>query len=223
MQLISKFNKVIKLLLCVIENFGKNAWVIPLKDKNVTIVNAFKKNNKKTKWNMGKGIEFYNRSMKSWLGKNDIEIYSIHNQAISVVAERFIRIFKNKICKHMTAVSKNVYIDKWNDTVNNYYRTYHRTIKIKPVDVKGNTYIDFCKEVHDKYPKFKVGDDVRISKNKKIFAKGYTPNWSEGVFVIKKVKNTVSWTYVISNLNDEKLLEHFMQKNCKKQINKNLG
>ena len=86
----------------------------------------------------------------------------------------------------MTSISKNVYIDKLDDIVNEYNNTYHRTIKIKPIDVKDNTYIDFGKEVNDKDPKFQVGDHVRISKYKNIFGKGHTPNWSEEVFVIKK-------------------------------------
>ena len=86
----------------------------------------------------------------------------------------------------MAAISKNVYIDKLDDIVNEYNNTYHRTIKIKPVDVKDNTYIDFEKNVNDKDPKFKIGDHVRISKYKNIFAKGYMPNWSEEVFIINK-------------------------------------
>ena len=76
----------------------------------------------------------------------------------------------------MTSISKNVYIDKSDDIVNEYNNTYHRTIKMKPIDVKDNIYIDIGKEVNDKDPKFKVGDHVRISKYKNIFAKGYTPN-----------------------------------------------
>ena len=91
----------------------------------------------------------------------------------------------------MIAISRNVYIDKLDDIVNEYNNTYHRTIKMKPVDVKDNKYIDFKKEVNDKDRKFKVDDYVRISKYKNIFAKGYTPNWFEEIFVIKKVKNTV--------------------------------
>ena len=91
----------------------------------------------------------------------------------------------------MTSISKNAYIDKLDDIVNQYNNTYHRTIRMKLVYIKDNTYIDSNKEVNDKDPKFKVGDHVRISKYKNIFAKGYTPNWSEEVFVIKKVKNTV--------------------------------
>ena len=93
---------------------------------------------------------------KKWLKDNDIEIHSIHNERKSVVAERFIRTLKTKIYKYMTSISKNVYIDKLDDIVNEYNNTYHRTIKMKPVDVKDNTYIDFKKEVNDKNPKFKV-------------------------------------------------------------------
>ena len=115
-------------------------------------------------------------------------MYLIHNEQKSVIAERFIITLKTKIYKYMTSISKNVYIDKLDDIVDEYNNTYHRTIKMKPVDVKDNTYIDFKKEVNDKDPKFKVGDRVRISKYKNIFAKGYTPNWSEEAFVIKEVK-----------------------------------
>ena len=96
-----------------------------------------------------------------------------------------------------------MYIDKLDDIVNKYNNTYLRTIKMKPVDVKSSTYIDSSKEVNDKDPKCKISDIVRISKYKNIFAKDYAPNWSEEVFVIKKVKNTVPWTYVISDLKDE--------------------
>ena len=133
--------------------------------------------------------------MKSWLEKNDTEMHSTHNERKSAVAERFIRTLKNKIYKHITAVSKNVYIDKLNDIVNEYYNTYHRATKMKSVDVKDNTNIDFNKEVHDKDPKFKVGDRVRISRYKNIVAKGYTPNCSEEVFVIKEGENTVFGVY----------------------------
>ena len=94
-----------------------------------------------------------------------------------------------------------MYTDKLYDIVNEYNNTYHTTIKMKPIDVKVNTYINTNKETNDKDPKFKVGDCVRISKYKNIFGKGYTPNCSEEVFLIKKVKNTVPWTYVINDLN----------------------
>ena len=109
-----------------------------------------------------------------------------------------------------------MYIDKLDDIVNEHNNTYHRTIKMKPVDVKDNTYIDFKKEVNDKDPKFKVGDHVRISKYKNIFAKGYTPNWSEEVFVVSKIKNTVPWTYVINDLNGGEIIATFYEKELQK-------
>ena len=86
----------------------------------------------------------------------------------------------------MISVSKKVYIGKLYDVLKKYNNTYHRIIKMKPVDIKSSTYIDSNKEINDKDPKYKIGDIARISKYKNIFAKGYTPNWSEEVFVIKK-------------------------------------
>ena len=154
--------------------------------------------------------------MKSCLEKNDIEMYSAHNEGKSVVAERFIWTIKNKIDKYMTSISKNVYIDKLDDIVHKYNNKKHGTIKMKPIDVKDNTYIDFGKEVNDNDPKFKVSDRVRISKCKTIFAKGYSSNWSEEVFVIKKIKNTVPWTYVINNLNGEEITGTFCEKELQK-------
>ena len=143
-------------------------------------------------------------------------MYSLHNEAKSVVAERFIRILKTKIYKYMTSVSENVYIDKVDNIVGDYNNTYHRTIKMKPVDVKDSTYIDFKKEVNDKDPKFKVGDHVRISKYKNIFVKRYTSNCSEEVFVISKIKNTIPWTCVINDLNGEQITGAIYEKELQK-------
>ena len=140
----------------------------------------------------------------------------IQNEGKSVVAERFIRTLKTKIYKKMTSVSKNVSIDKLDDLVGEYNNTYHRTIRMKPVDVKNNTYIDFKKEVNDKDPKFKVGDYIKISEKKNISAKLYTPNWSEEIFVDSKIKNTVSWTYVINGLNGEEIIGTFYEKELQK-------
>ena len=119
-----------------------------LKDKkSITITNAFQRfvkvsNRKPRKILVEKGIKFYNRSMKSWLEKIDIGMYSAYNEPKSVVAERFIRTLNNKIYKHMTSISKNVCNDKLDHTVIEYNNTYHSTIKMKPVDVKPSTYID---------------------------------------------------------------------------------
>ena len=143
-------------------------------------------------------------------------MYSIHNEGISVVVERFMKTLKAKIYKYMTAILKNVYIDKLDRIVNKYNNTYHRTIKMKPIDVKDNTYIDFEKEINDEDPKFKIGDHIRISKYKNIFAKAYMPNWSEEICVIKKVKNTVPWTYVINDLNGKEIIGTFYGKELQK-------
>ena len=123
-----------------------------------------------------------NSSFEKWLKDNDIEMHSTHNEGKSVLAERFIRTLKNKIYEHMTAVTENVYIDKLDDIMGEYNNTYHRTIEMKPIEVKDNTYIDSINKVNDKDPKFKVGDHIRISKYKNIFAKGCTQNWSEEDF-----------------------------------------
>ena len=114
-------------------------------------------------------------------------MYSKHNEGKSVVAGRFIRILKNRVYKYVTSVSKNVYIDKLDEIVNKYNCTCNSTTKTKPVDVNSSTYFDFSVENNDKDSKFKVGGHIKTSKNKNSFPKGYTPNWAEEVFVIKKV------------------------------------
>ena len=139
-------------------------------------------------------------------------MYSTHNEGKSVVAERFIRTLKNK----------NVYIDKLDDIVNEYNNTYHKTIKMKSTDVKDNSYINIGKRVNDKDPKFiiiinpKVGDHIGRSKYKNIFAKGYTPNSFEEIFVIKEIKITIPWTYVINDLNGEEVIGTFYEKELQK-------
>ena len=145
------------------------------------------------------------------------ERYSTHNEGKSVLAERFIKTLNDRIYKYMTSITKNVYIDKLDDIVNKYNNTYHSTIKMKPVDVKSNTYIDSNKEINDKDPKFKIGNIVRISKYKNVFAKGYVPNWPGEVFVIKKIKNTVPWTLMLLMiLREKKLLKPFKKHKSKK-------
>ena len=137
--------------------FSKYAWVIPTKGKKgitITFQKILKKSNRKPKtiW-VDEGSEFYNSSLIKWLKDNHAEMYSIHNEGKSLVAERFIRTLKNKIFKHMTTSSKNVYFDVLDDIVNKYNNTAHRTIKVKPIDVKYNTNVDSNKEVNDKDPK----------------------------------------------------------------------
>ena len=228
MQLISTFNKGFRYLLCVIDIFSKYAWVVPLKDKkSLSIVNAFQKiltesTRKPHKIWVAKGSEFYNFHFKRYLKNNSIEMYSTHNEGKSVNAERSIRTIKNKIYKYMTVISKNVYIDKLDDIVHKYNKTYRRSIKMRPIDVKDNTYIDFGKEVNDKDFKFKVGDHVRISKYKSIFAKAIPEIGLRKSLSLKKLKMQLRGLMLLMILMVKKILKHSMKTSCKGQTKKNL-
>ena len=111
-----------------------------------------------------------------------------------VVTERLTKTLKNKIFKHMAAVSKSVYFDVLDDIIDNYNNTFRRIIGMKSIDVKCGSYAEYSVDSNEKDPKFKVRDHIRILKYKNIFAKGCNPNWSEEAFVIRKIKNTVPWT-----------------------------
>ena len=139
-------------------------------------------------------------------------MYSTYNGGKVIAAERFIRILRNRIYKYLTLISTDVYIDKLDGIVNKYNNTYHKTFKMKLVDLKSNTCINSSKKINDKDPKFKIGNIVRISKYKSVFTKGYVPNWSEEAFVITKVKNTVPSKYFISDLNGEEIARTFYKK-----------
>ena len=134
------------------------------------------------------GGEFYNNLFKRFLEINNVEMYSTYNEGKSVVVERFVRTLKNNIFKHMTVVSKNIYFDMLDDIVNKYNNTVHRTIKMEPFDVTSDSYAEYNEDSNVTMPKFKVGNHVRISKYKNIFAKGYTKNWLEEVFLFAKLR-----------------------------------
>ena len=175
MKLISKYNKGIRHLLCAIDLFSKYSFVVPLKDKRgTTIVNAFQSilNNSKRKPNkiwVDQGSEFHKIDFKKWLKDNNIEMYSTYNEGKSVVAERSIKTLKNKIHKHMTAISENVYFDVLDDIVDKYNNTYHKTIKMKPIDVGDDSFAEYNNESNEKGPEFKIGDHVRIINTKMFF------------------------------------------------------
>ena len=139
-------------------------------------------------------------------------MYSTYNEGKSVVAERFIRTLKNK---HMTASGENVYYNVLDDVVNKYDNTKHSTVKMKPIDVGDNKRVNID-EHNEKDSRFKVGNRVRISKFKNIFAKGYTPNWSKEIFIVDKINDTVPYTYNIKDLNDEKNIGSFYNKELQK-------
>ena len=218
MQLISKYNKGIRYLLCVIDLFSRYAWVIALKNKKgESIVEGFENilddsNRKPNKVWVDHGSEFYNNKFKKFLKENDIEMYSTFNEGKSVVAERFIKTLKNKIYKHMITIGENVYFNDLDNIVKKYNNAVYSSIKMKPKDVTDDSFVEYSEETNKKSPKFKVGDDVRISMYKNIFAKGYTPNWSEEVFVVNKVQKTVPWTYLINDLSGEDIKGSFYEK-----------
>ena len=195
-QSLGNYNKWNKYLLCAIDLFRKYTWIIPLKDKRgVSIDNAFQKiilkGRKPNKIWVDQSSEFWNIFFKDFLKMTNTEIYSTYSEGKTFVAERIIRTLKNKILKHMTVISKHVYFDVLDDIVNKYNNTAHRTIKMKPLDVTPSSHAEYNEDSNKKNPKFKVGDRVRISKWKTIFAKEYVPNCSEDVFIVNKIKNTV--------------------------------
>ena len=160
--------------------FSKYAWVVPLKDKKgISIVNAFQKiiseGRKLNKIWVDQGGEFYSNLFKKFLKINDTEMYSTCNEGKSVVAKRFIRTLKNKIFKHMTAVSKNVYFDVLDNIIDKYSNTVHRNIKLKPIDVTSDSYAEYNEDSNVTKPKFKVVIMLGF-QNTKTF---YTQNWSE--------------------------------------------
>ena len=171
MQSLRKYNKGIKYSLCAIDTFSKYALVVPLKDKRR--INAFQNiisgQRKPNKIWVDQGGEFHIKLFKRFLKINNSEMYAIYIEGKSVVAERFIRTLKNKILKQMTAVSKNVYFNVFDDIVDEYNNTVHRTVKL--IDVTSDCYAEYDEDSNEKDPKFKVGDHVRISKYKNIFVK----------------------------------------------------
>ena len=209
MQSLSKKNKGIKYLLCAIDLYSKYALVVPLKDKKgISIVNAFDKIIKQSN----------RKPNKIWVDQGgDIIMYSTYNEGKSVVAERFLRTIKNKLYKHMTATGKNVYY-VLDDVVSKYNNTKHRTIKMKSKDVKNDNKRVYIDEHNEKDSRFKVGDRVRISKFKNIFAKGYTPNWSKGIFIVDKINDTVPYMYNIKDLNGEEIIGSFYDRELQKSI-----
>ena len=145
-------------------------------------------------------------------------MYSTYNEGKSVVAERFIRTLKNKLYKHMTATGRKLYYDVLEDVVNKYSNTKHNPIKIKPIDVGDNNKRAYIAQHDEKDSKCKVGNRVRISKFKNIFAKGNAPNWSSEIFIVDKVNDTLPYTYNLIDLNDEEVIGSFYDRELQKSI-----
>ena len=231
MQTYSKWNKGIKYLLMVIDVFSKYGWIVPLKDKKTESVSTafdliFKKSKHQPEklWT-DKGSEFISKHFKVFLKKNNIKLYHTENEEKSSIVERWNKTMKNKLWKMFSANNNTVYWDKLDKLVDDYNNTYHSSIEMTPTEaskkenenkVFANLYGDLI-YLKPKKPKFSIGDKVRISKYKRrVFDKGYTPNWTEEVFVVDKVILTKPVTYKIVDLLGEKEEGSFYEKELQK-------
>ena len=230
MQKFSKWNKGIRYLLMVIDVFSKYGWIRGLKDKKTeTVSEAFddifeRGRQPKMLWT-DKGSEFISKHFKDFLKKKDIKLYHTENKEKSSVVERWNRTMKNKMWKMFSVNNNTVYADKIDKLVNDYNNTRHSSIKMTPVEaskkknekkVWNNLYGDSIFLKPEK-PKFEIRDHVRISKYKrKIFDKGYTPNWTEEIFVIKQINPTKPVTYSIVDLMSESIKGSFYEQELQK-------
>ena len=231
MQKYSKWNKGIKYLLMVIDVFSKYGWIVALKDKKTGSVSLafdsiFKKSKRKPEklWT-DKGSEFISKHFKDFLKRYNITLYHTQNEEKSNVVERWNRTMKNKMWKMFSANNNTVYWDKLDKLVDYYNNRKHSSIKMSPTEAskKENEKQVFTNLYEDeiflkpKKPKFSIGDKVRISKYKRrVFDKGYTPNWTEELFVIDKVNLTKPVTYNVVDLLGEKVEGSFYEKELQK-------
>ena len=223
MTALNEYNEGYRFLLLVIDIFSKYGWIIPLKNKQgITTANAletiFKERKPKKLW-VDKGKEFYNNNVKGL-----VELYSTENEEKSSIVERWIRTMKEKIWKYFTDNNTYTYIDVLPDLVEDYNNTVHSSIKMTPVEaskkkneltVWRNLYPDRYK-INDITPKFSVGDEVRISKKKKTFEKGYTTRWTEEIFTITKIQNTNPITYKLTDLQGKEIEGTFYEPELQK-------
>ena len=230
MQKFSKWNKGIRYLLMVIDVFSKYGWIRSLKDKKTETVkeafdDIFKKGRQPKMLWTDKGSEFISKHFKDFLKKKGIRLYHTENEEKSSVVERWNRTMKNRMWKMFTVNNNTVFFDKLDKLVNDYNNTRHSSIKMTPFEaskkknekkVWSNLYGDLIFLKPGK-PKFKIGDHVRISKYKrKVFDKGYTPNWTEEIFVIKQINPTKPVTYSIVDLMGESIKGSFYEKELEK-------
>ena len=220
-----KQNKGFKYMLNVIDIFSKYAWSIPMKNKTgETTLEAFKKiggdsgRMPKHIW-VDKGLEFYNRYVTGWLQENNIIRYSTYSEHKSVVVERFNRTLKEMMWKRFTAENTRNWIDILDTLMHKYNNRIHSTIgmtpakaslKVNQAEVLQNV-IQKTTAIPKSKPKFKVGDKVRISRTKATFEKGYLPNWSEELYIVDKVQETIPITYKLKDTLGELIEGSFYQ------------
>ena len=230
MQKFSKWNKGVKYLLMVIDVFSKYGWIRVLKDKKTETVSKafediFKSKRKPRMLWTDKGSEVISKHFKDFLKREGIKLYHTENEEKSSVVERWNKTMKNRMWKMFTVNNNTVYWDKIDKLVDDYNNARHSSIKMTPVEaskkkneskVWSNLYGDLIYLKPNK-SKFLIGDRVRISKYKrKVFDKGYTPNWTEEIFVIDKVLPTKPVTYSIVDLMGEEIKGSFYEQELQK-------
>ena len=230
MQSMQKFNDGYRYLLVCIDVFSKYAWVVPLKNKTgPTLVEAFKviltSGCKPEKIMTDQGTEFLNKHFRALMKEEDIELYNTYNETKASIVERLIRTLKTKMWRYFTAKKTMRYIDMLPDLVYSYNHSVHRSIKTKPVDVTAenekkvwHTLYDDHNVVKNVKYKFKIGDQVRISKMKRTFEKGYLPNFSKEIFTISKQIPRDPPVYKLKDLDGEELKGTFYEKELQKII-----
>ena len=229
MRAFAKYNNGNTFLLLVIDTFNKYGWIIPLKNKEgKTVVKAFKTifeegRIPKKLWT-DKGKEFYNKDMDDLRKLHEIELYSTENEEKSSIAERWIRTMKKKMFKYFTDNNTYKYIDVLPDLVEDYNNTVHSSTKLTPVEAsKEKNELKVWRNLYpDRYktsrlnPKFSVGDEVRITKKKKVFEKGYTTRWTEEIFTIKEIRETNPITYKLEDLQGDEIKGTFYEPELQK-------
>lgn len=210
----AKHNRGKKYILTVINVFSKKAYARALKNKTGTEVEAALENildslgHPIKHIHTDRGKEFYNASVRAMLKSRDIQLYSTFSRMKAAICERFNRTLKSRMWKYFSLRSTQEWIDILPQLVDQYNNTKHRTIKMKPNEVNEHNEEQLLLTVYNNSTpampkvKFKVGDFVRISKNKHVFEKGYTPNWTTEVFTIRKVQPTNPITYLLRDWQD---------------------
>ena len=230
MKKYSQLNKGFSFLVTVIDIVSKYAWAIPLKNKEgltlkKSLQDLFKQGRVPINLQVDKGTEFYNKNVKSLLQLNNIHLYSTYSHLKASIIERFNRTLKTEMWKNFTMNGNNKWIDILDDLMEKYNERIHRTIKMKPIDVNKTNEKEILSRIRakkyykineNKKPKFKIGDVVRISKEKHIFEKGYTPNWTTENFTITKVCDTIPYTYNIKDYKDEPITGRFYEEELQK-------
>ena len=225
MKALSKENEGVNFLLLVIDTFSKYGWIVPLKNKKAqTIVKALKEIFKESgrrpdKLWTDKGREFFNKVVRDL-----VYLYATENEEKSSIAERWIRTMKENMFKYFTDNNTNKYIDVLPDLVEDYNNTVHSSTKFTPVEAsKKENELKVWRNLYpDRYktsrlnPKFSVGDEVRITKKKKVFEKGYTTRWTEEIFTIKEIRETNPITYKLEDLQGEEIKGTFYEPELQK-------